>query len=408
MNLYIFVLMCLAAYALLHFYVIRSVEMIWRAKNPFERFSKIGLLASLKAVRTLLQICVITYTLLAVALWVFTHVGMGDTADQYAAWLAKMTSLKGSLKTFQESTLGPIVLVVLTIALFASCYRAHRADLGQAVEDALNVEVIQLRKLKAEGKLDELASSGETVRIKEVQREMVVLTSTPVKARTTLPATEGAIAELEAQLEKARLELDRLELSCRIELGLIKTEPSAVPTEGVWPRLLLIAGSKGVARDVAVVTKVASRASTVLLLVSLVGLSGGLADQSLQHRIDSLWQLILEADVDTARQSWSQARETPVRDEKTNQFSSHVQTQQIDYLAHVVSSASSNFLAWLDASSKAKVFEQRADVIRDTIVSTQHVRPDQARGGPGESSPPSAQRGIRGSEEKRPDFGRSS
>lgn len=361
MKLYAFLTATLAAYALLHFFVLPEMDRKWAANRTIAKLSKAGVLAALKAARTLLQIALVTYGLiLLVASVLGLFLDTGAAAD-YQTAIETVEIWKASLSSFQSGILGPVSFGLAILALAILAYRRHRQDLLDEVQVVISREVERLRAEFDQGKWPSLPPTEEM----DVLAARIHMTERLLEAASADEASRGVQAagsDFQRAIDAMKNRWVDLDFVRRMDLTSTPTEAKPAHESIWWPRLRTFFTSKSVVADTSLVAKGCSQFGTMFLFIALLGVNTPIVADALAHRIDSLWELEVKASREEAKQSWAKVAG---REKEANRPSlTPAEMERVNQLARLFVQA---YLSSPELRQNALV-ELHAAVVREQVV----------------------------------------
>jgi len=379
MQLTAFVTSCVAGYALLQFFILPTAERRWSANRSFAKASKVGVLAALKSIRSLLQVAIVTYVVLVgLVLWITYVRGTSVTSDTLLAAIQRTSDWKKSIGKWTDG-IGGLLFWLTIVGLTYQSYRANRQCLVERLHNAEEKRVPMSDATESSRPKDPQVTALECELAAERKRLSYLVGSHAASADDLAEASriEKAIRYCNREVERLEASLRRLEKLGRLD--------ASMPPEvnrgfaALWPPIMIFVTSKGAVKDLGLLKKLLSRGSTALLFVGLIGASAPIVKMDFDSRSVSLTDLLVKANHDDAVASWKAVgKEQP---KVTLRISAD--DPEIRQLARVFSSA---YIASLqpraDGTDRQAAYSERSSEVREHIlrhgaeaVGAQLVRP---------------------------------
>ena len=273
------------------------MEVSWAANRTPDKIAKIGLVAFLKAVRTLLLIATVTYGLLLGAAWLLDALAHPANASALRDGIAYLERLNKALTLLNERIASKIAFAVALFGLTYLIYRRHCANLITQVSVRVASEIERLHTQRKRGEWPELQPTGA---MEDVRDDLARLQT---YAESVDDGERARIMEIVEALERRWRELD---FTGRFDLA------ESPPTESsfvrrLWPHLPALLTSRGFMRDSGLPAKALSYVGTAIMCLSLVGVSGTLVQPRVEAVVHAS-ELAVSADQADAQRSWDKVR----------------------------------------------------------------------------------------------------
>lgn len=364
MKLYTFISLCVAAYILIHFFLIPEVDRKWSASKSFEKLTKAGLLASFKATRTLVQMALITYCTAVLGVWSL-GIWSNGTTTRYIAIIDKAEAVRDWLKSFQDGIWGPITCGLAILALVIIAYRRHHQELSDEVGAVVKREYARLEEVFKNNVWEEQPPTAEMSNEIDRLTQLTALKELLLKEESN-PQQSETLMKLEAAIPHIQQKIVELDLLRRMDLSLPPTEERTSSVRRWWPRIRTFLTSKALAADTGFVGKMASRSATAAFFVCLLGVSGPLVTNAVESRLVSLWDMEVKAARNEAKASWEQV--TAKDNSPSNTTLSPDEANAINNLARLIVRENMTASAWITEDARAIAYRERSSFVKDEII----------------------------------------
>ena len=106
MSIYTLLILALCVFAVLHYFVVPQVEKSWAANRSAEKITKVGVLASFRAARTLAQLALVTFAAIAAGLVIVSLVADTSSAKVGLSVIEAAESVRRHVSGFSSNVLG--------------------------------------------------------------------------------------------------------------------------------------------------------------------------------------------------------------------------------------------------------------------------------------------------------------
>jgi hypothetical protein len=280
MDLYKLLLASALGFAVLNFFIIPQATRKWEANQSLTKISKAGLLGALSFARSFLLIAAVTYLVLALIVLILGFWG-GATPAEFKAAAERIQGFRENLSFIQKYFVNWVGLFLI-VGLAIVAYRREKGHIEAQLLKRIEQERARLQREAEEGRGESLPPSKEMLEIvAHVQQLQMAYDAIEFGRISYGPDNEQKKLALKNQIKKLR-ELSRtLDLERRINLALdLNGEPEANSKSGGKFKTFFL--SKGFLASTKTASRSLTLAGTVLMILSLVGVSGSSVTNSLK------------------------------------------------------------------------------------------------------------------------------
>lgn len=255
-------------YALIHFALLPAMEKRWAASDLAGKIAKATTLATLKSLRSFLQVALITYGALAAFLAVAMIVSP-LLSGKLLIWAHGAATKAASLLEPFKGAVGGVLFWGAALGLLYFAVRARRSDMLARLGSEYSTQMEALIAKYEAGDLEALEPSAEMDKAEALlrivdERRITLDADGPEKHQDELAHLDGVARQIQE---------DYLRLDLRRRVDLTEVEIDEPEPSGWWPRMRLAVFSKSALETANFSKTVLARAATVLACLAIVGVA---------------------------------------------------------------------------------------------------------------------------------------
>lgn len=359
MRLFPFLLINLAAFAMLHFAWIPSAERRFRVDRTMATISRSGLLSLLGFFRSVFLVATLTTTLVIVILFIL-GMGSGVTAGEVTTAIESIHRWRAFVVSIGP-VWGWIVIALLVLALAIYSRRSGRRNMVNAFQKMYARKFEELRQAYELGNLKEMPPTAEmrdvAKRIGEINKTLAGLEGEAVRDDPKTIQMREHLNEQVSSLQKYYVALD---MQRRIDLQLDPDEAALPEARTRWEKFQTFFISRGLLASLNGASRAIFLTSLILLVPSLISVYSVSAAATLNHRLVELKDLRVEL----SRREFEQ--EKARLGEPTNELSDDDKRDLQEVARNYEQSVPRPIIA---TGMRASIGSVRSTLVRETILS---------------------------------------
>jgi cbb3-type cytochrome oxidase subunit 3 len=363
MTLITFLLLNLAALALVHFALLPTAERRWRQDRSLSAIGRAATLALLGFFRGVLLVTTLTTVALLLTLLGLRLVGRATTAAEFGAAVNTLQWLRSVLLGFGPAW-GALVMTLLIIALAVYARYSGRRRMEQAFQRAYARKLEELKRDYELGKLKELPPTSEMLEVQQRLSELHGELQRLIYGGATAPGDETRQQELARQIHLLQQLYVTLDMQRRLDAELDPEEAELPAPRTRWEQVQVFFMSRGLLNSLSAGSRALFLAGLFLLVPSLLGLYSHQTTAAVERRLVELRDLhvrLASEEVQKDKEALGQPGDELSADE----------LQALQEVARAFEDAASPFVPPVGASGP--LYTMRATLVREQVL-TQAAR----------------------------------